>query len=428
MQEFQAYYDTLKVPRTATLAEIKQAFRRLARQYHPDLNPNNPEAEALFKKVCEAYEMLQTQVYDDHSGSSHWTDEEGRHSLDFYVAGVQHLLDQDYLTARQHFTEAIAQQPAFLPAYLKRCQTNLHLGNYRAVLQDCQQILTLDADCAEAYYYRGRARYRLGYIQSAIDAYDGAIARQSAYAAAYYHRGIAYLDLKQKTQALQDLQLAAQYFRAQQDTSGYNLAQNTLNSLLRGKPRAGGAIAARVFPALKIALRAFPWILINPETQLPATFQHLQRYRIGGLTGFLMVIAALALVTLGAALGWEAVVPLSPLQVAIAASLVAVSLVGVSAIARWAFDRRTSTWGGDWFVVGTALMPVGMLPLLGTLFLGLGPWSLLAIALVALWYSGLLLYLGLTQVQSIPSGYAAMLVPLAILLSSGVARLVWLLR
>ena len=46
------------VPKNATEAEIKQAYRKLAKQYHPDLNPGDKEAEARFKEVNEAYEVL----------------------------------------------------------------------------------------------------------------------------------------------------------------------------------------------------------------------------------------------------------------------------------------------------------------------------------------------------------------------------------
>ncbi len=52
------YYQTLGVKRDANEAEIKKAFRRLAKQYHPDANRHDPNAEARFKEVNEAYEVL----------------------------------------------------------------------------------------------------------------------------------------------------------------------------------------------------------------------------------------------------------------------------------------------------------------------------------------------------------------------------------
>jgi curved DNA-binding protein len=52
------YYQTLGVPKSADEKAIKKAYRKLARKYHPDVNPDNPEAERKFKQVNEAYEVL----------------------------------------------------------------------------------------------------------------------------------------------------------------------------------------------------------------------------------------------------------------------------------------------------------------------------------------------------------------------------------
>jgi len=56
--EFRDYYKTLGVERNASEADIKSAYRRLARKHHPDVNPNNKEAEATFKQINEAYQVL----------------------------------------------------------------------------------------------------------------------------------------------------------------------------------------------------------------------------------------------------------------------------------------------------------------------------------------------------------------------------------
>jgi curved DNA-binding protein len=56
--DFKDYYSILGISKTASPEEIKQAFRKLARKYHPDVNPNNKQAEAKFKEVNEAYEVL----------------------------------------------------------------------------------------------------------------------------------------------------------------------------------------------------------------------------------------------------------------------------------------------------------------------------------------------------------------------------------
>ncbi len=58
--DFRDYYATLGVAKTASEKEIKQAYRRLARKHHPDVNPGDRAAEATFKEVNEAYEVLGT--------------------------------------------------------------------------------------------------------------------------------------------------------------------------------------------------------------------------------------------------------------------------------------------------------------------------------------------------------------------------------
>ena len=52
------YYEVLGVDRGADEAQIKKAFRRLARELHPDVNAHDPEAESKFKEAAEAYEVL----------------------------------------------------------------------------------------------------------------------------------------------------------------------------------------------------------------------------------------------------------------------------------------------------------------------------------------------------------------------------------
>jgi len=66
----QDYYEVLGVPRRASLKDIRSAFRKLARKYHPDLNPGDKAAEEKFKQIQEAYDVLsdakKRQMYDQY--------------------------------------------------------------------------------------------------------------------------------------------------------------------------------------------------------------------------------------------------------------------------------------------------------------------------------------------------------------------------
>ena len=56
------YYDLLQIDVNATNEELKKAYRKLAKKYHPDVNINNKDAQELFKKINNAYEVLSNDV------------------------------------------------------------------------------------------------------------------------------------------------------------------------------------------------------------------------------------------------------------------------------------------------------------------------------------------------------------------------------
>ena len=91
------FYSILGVPRDAPEKEIKQAYRRLARQYHPDVNPDNKEAEEHFKRINEAHEVL--------------SDADKRRKYDKYGEDWKHADQHDRAraSADSHFTSRFSE-------------------------------------------------------------------------------------------------------------------------------------------------------------------------------------------------------------------------------------------------------------------------------------------------------------------------------
>ncbi len=120
--QFKDYYEILGVPRTASAEEIKKAFRRLARLYHPDVAKNKVAGEAKFKEVNEAYEVLgdaeKRQKYDQlganwqegadfgfppqgaHRRSAHF--QEGPSPFEFTGTGFSDFFEAFFAGTRDH--------------------------------------------------------------------------------------------------------------------------------------------------------------------------------------------------------------------------------------------------------------------------------------------------------------------------------------
>jgi len=97
------YYKILVVPKTATEADIKKAYRKLARKYHPDLNPNDKTAEKKFKEINDANEVLShpenRKKYDQYG--EHW-----QHSEEYEKAKQQ----QQYQRSTQGSARGYSQE------------------------------------------------------------------------------------------------------------------------------------------------------------------------------------------------------------------------------------------------------------------------------------------------------------------------------
>ncbi|MEO1388012.1 MAG: DnaJ domain-containing protein [Cyanobacteria bacterium J06634_6] len=259
------YYRLLRVPRTASHQEIKVAFRRLARQYHPDLHPKRPNAAANFSAIREAYEVLidpvRRQYYDEQiaradqaadsflgSSADYTRNREPQTPADFYIRGIRSAIARRYSAAIKDYSKAITLNPDFAEAYLRRAEIRYLIGDDSQVLADCQQAIALDPTEAKTYYYQGMARYRLGYVQSAIAAFSDAIRCDGEDARHHNWRGIAHQDLHETKNAAVDYRRAAQLYRAQGDIARYREIQQKLKALGTAGQTWWQKLGSRCFP------------------------------------------------------------------------------------------------------------------------------------------------------------------------------------
>lgn len=255
------YYHRLRLSQDASRREIKAAFRRLARQYHPDLHPNKPESAAKFQAIREAYEVLvdrvQREHYDQqqaqqirtgrsnnaenlHTGDASKSAARPRRAsrapqpkthTEFYIRGVRHALDRRYREALRDYTKAITLEPQLSEAYLRRAEVFYVQGDDTRVLDNCQQAILINSTEAKTYYYQGLSRYRLGYVESALAAFTDAITCDPDDARYHYRRGIAHQDLREPEAAAQDFRRASQLYRQQGDLASAQEVQTRLKSL-----------------------------------------------------------------------------------------------------------------------------------------------------------------------------------------------------
>ncbi|MBE9168353.1 DnaJ domain-containing protein [Pleurocapsales cyanobacterium LEGE 06147] len=427
MGKAENYYKILQVSPDDTVEAIKAAFRRLARRYHPDLNPDDPVAAEQFKLISQAYEVLsdsnRRRRYDREFRSHRQQQtKQTETAQNFYLKGIQQSQAKQYQQAIDSFTKAIEIEPSFIDAYLKRCEIRYKIGDTQGVLQDCYEVIKIDPTVAKAYYYQGRARYRLGYTQSAIKAYTEALYQETNYAQAYYYRGLAYQELKENALAIENLQTAAELFRSQGNWSAYRLSKKAIKNLDRGKQPLN-----RFFCGVGSIIFKYPWtslalFLFNPAGGLLPAFSRLEKGQAIAVGIFYGALADLWFVG-GTYLSWpNSEFPLLPL---LAIGIIPfLSLVVTSKFIR-IFYPNSGNLEADFFVVGAFLIPVGLMALMiGIISF---PLSILALPFLIFGccYAILTLYAGCSQIWNLAEAKAAFVVPFMLLVSSSLCYLAW---
>ncbi len=418
------YYLILGVSQNASLKDIKVAFRRLARQYHPDLNPNDPVAAEKFKQISQAYDVLSDNTkrrrYDRRSPwkqpeqttktSTTYSAAIPKTARDFYARGTIRAQAKEYRQAIEDYTKAIKLDSKFVDAYLKRCEMRYKLSDYQGVLNDCYEVFNIDPTVAKAHYYQGRARYSLGYIQPAIDSYNLAIAKDKKYPQAYYYRGMAYKDLNATASAVEDFNRAGRLFRQHNNYQASSRSQNIVSELTNNRQ----TIAHRNNLIYNF-LMTLSLSLFNPGGGLLPAYSRLKNQQLK-LVGIVYgLISSLCFVCNYFMMGFS--LELSIWQIFLIGLIPFVGFAVVETILRlfWHYRGNLST---DVFIAGTAIAPIA----LSAVAIGFIPLSALSLIipliLFGLSYSTLTLQAGYIQLLNITEAKAAFAVTFMLVINS----------
>lgn len=235
MQDFHHYYKLLEISPKATAEEVKEAYRRLARQFHPDLNPGDKVAEEKFKALSEAYEVLSEAAEPKLDPTVASSKPEGESAINFCDRGLQKALRGNYSAAISDYNRALQIDPDNSRAYSQRGVAYYKLKAYKEAFGDYAQALQLNPSFAEAYYNRGTARRKLGYAQGALQDFNQAIRFEPRNAQAFKKRGITRAELGDQPGAIADLQQAAKLFSDQGKTVSFQSTLDLLGNLQQAR-------------------------------------------------------------------------------------------------------------------------------------------------------------------------------------------------
>ncbi|MEM9487047.1 MAG: DnaJ domain-containing protein [Cyanobacteria bacterium P01_F01_bin.116] len=423
------YYARLQVSPDASQAEIKAAFRRLARRYHPDLNPDDPGALEKFRALHEAYEVLIDQVQRqqyDRTGTTAYEGTRPKTAHDFYLRGIQQTLSRRYKSALADFDHAIELQPDLAEAYLRRAQVRYLLEDDAGVLADCQRLLQFPQRLPKTYYYLGLARYRLGYTESAIAAYTEAIGYEPDDPQAYFQRAIAYADIQEWDEAANDFQTASMHYQAQGDLEGYHRSCDRIRSLKQQRrfKRPKSNLRKR-WGGLSRINRYFIGLLGNPGEEVTALYSHLNQ-RQALRVGCLLAMVGLGSFTLGGYVlrfAGELSPAMALSRLWLSGSATFLSLILLLAFSRLWF-RRHGSWASDTFVAGATIFPLGIFALISPVAIVI-PWLWLLLLCITLHHTFLTLYNSCHQIHHYAEVVTTWLVPSLLFASLSIGYLVW---
>ena len=413
------YYDVLGISQTASLEEIKQAFRQLARRYHPDLHPNDQQSLQRFQEISRVYQVLSDPMarkqYDKQlSGQDPSFDRlSARTAAEWYQTGLALSQRGQYEKAIASYTEALQRNPKLVDAYNQRGFAYYKVRKSTEAFADYAEAIQQDSKQATAYYYRGLTRFSLGYSEAAIADYTEAIQRHPQHGQAYYHRGLAHVDINENRMAMADFKQAEAQFIDQGDTRRSNDARLAYGKIV--KQQSPFAALSYAFFSPSDAFMVLYRVCFNPIGGGITAFDRLTSQRalaVGLLLGFWFTLCftygMAALVSSSADINLSFIVEVMGL-----ACLTFVFLILSSTLARILFGHKGNV-SIDIFIAGVALFPLSLASLWVGYTSGV---SALIFTMICMGHMVLTLYGECRYILRLQQKVAALWVPIMVLVS-----------
>lgn len=175
------YYQVLGLPNYAPLTDVKRAYKRMAMRYHPDRNPDNPQAEERFKEANEAYQVLSLP--------------EAKAKYDLLLEnGYQFRWSEPHRSRSPERKYTQKKRPAQNPR--RAVQREPEIKNYVATFIACMIVaviylfITTGVDLTSRYHYlRALSAYEKGDFEAALEHAQSSFASDRKYARAYFLYG-----------------------------------------------------------------------------------------------------------------------------------------------------------------------------------------------------------------------------------------------
>ncbi|MBI1828150.1 MAG: tetratricopeptide repeat protein [Thaumarchaeota archaeon] len=195
-------YEVLGLKPGSSMKEIKQAYRKLALQYHPDKDSSDGN-ETRFKQISDAYQTLRLHHKTELKITKKFTDLYPEDAVSFYEKAEIFIVKQNYEEAIVFYDKALEQLPRYENAWLKKGDALSHLKKHEYALACYEKVLQINPKSTDAWNLKGVCLSDLKRYEEALECFDKATLLKPMHFAAWNFKGVCFFNLRKLEKALE---------------------------------------------------------------------------------------------------------------------------------------------------------------------------------------------------------------------------------